>query len=105
MGRRNSGTECIGCIYSCQVHETLTVCDYYMITKKRRPCPPGKACTVMIDKEGFKRRTTPVDRDEVIRLAQTEIGTKAIAEAVGCSRIYVCKILQEWRKTQQAANV
>ena len=36
---------CQGCIYAvfagCE-----PVCDYFLMTKHRRPCPPGEGCTV-----------------------------------------------------------
>lgn len=38
---------CIGCIYSSYVNGSATrACMYYLQTGNRRPCPPGKDCTV-----------------------------------------------------------
>lgn len=36
---------CKGCIYSF-VNNCGTYCQYILITDRRRPCPPGKGCTV-----------------------------------------------------------
>lgn len=36
---------CKGCIYSL-VTNCGTYCQYILITEHRRPCPPGRGCTV-----------------------------------------------------------
>ncbi len=37
---------CLGCKYYRQIYECLYYCAYLIQTDKRRPCPPGKDCTV-----------------------------------------------------------
>ena len=44
---------CKKCLYSCEVNvgeegEMLRACTYILFTGKRRPCKPGKDCTVFI---------------------------------------------------------
>lgn len=42
---------CEGCIY----FDSYRVCNYYLITDIRRPCPPGKGCTVRAKKRKVKK--------------------------------------------------
>lgn len=44
---------CKGCIYSF-VTNCGTYCQYILITEHRRPCPPGKGCTVKKVQKGAK---------------------------------------------------
>lgn len=37
---------CVGCKYYYMISETLCYCSYIFQEDKRRPCPPGKDCTV-----------------------------------------------------------
>lgn len=37
---------CKGCFYWGGHDESACCCNYLLITDKRRPCPPGKNCTV-----------------------------------------------------------
>lgn len=39
---------CKGCMYKTRMSgvEKLEACIYIIVTGKRRPCPPGKGCTV-----------------------------------------------------------
>lgn len=37
---------CWKCIYCMTLSGAYKTCDYYLITGKRRPCDPGKGCTV-----------------------------------------------------------
>ena len=41
---------CYGCIYSGWIGDHLG-CNYIFIMNKRRPCPPGKDCTVKLKKK------------------------------------------------------
>ena len=43
---------CMGCIYYKILYEELYYCTYIFQKGKRRPCEPGKGCTVKIEKEG-----------------------------------------------------
>lgn len=38
----DNNKSCKGCIY---LGEQVKSCDYFLITGKRRPCPPGEGCT------------------------------------------------------------
>ena len=43
----NKKHPCAGCFYWRQTGNGVTTsCDYILITHTRRPCPPGKDCTV-----------------------------------------------------------
>lgn len=46
--------ECAGCIYHC-VLSGYNACDYIFIVGTRRPCPPGKLCTVKKAAERTRR--------------------------------------------------
>lgn len=45
---------CVGCQYYTGITEYMYYCAYFVREDKRRPCPPGKDCTVRIDKAGYK---------------------------------------------------
>ena len=42
---------CMGCKYYAGITEYIYYCSYFMKEDKRRPCPPGKGCTVRKEKE------------------------------------------------------
>lgn len=47
---------CKGCIY---LGDNVKTCDYYLLTGTRRPCKPGKGCTVKLRaKRGMARPFT-----------------------------------------------
>lgn len=51
--RHKQDPKCKGCIY---LSESVGCCDYIGHTDKRRPCPPGKDCTVKkVSKRSGKR--------------------------------------------------
>lgn len=37
---------CEGCIHLTQIYENLVCCSYIFNKCKKRPCDPGKGCTV-----------------------------------------------------------
>lgn len=37
---------CMGCKYYHNMYDGGYYCAYLFVTDKRRPCPPGKGCTV-----------------------------------------------------------
>ena len=39
-------TRCRGCVYFQGQYDENCCCHYIFIENKRRPCPPGKDCTV-----------------------------------------------------------
>lgn len=38
--------ECMGCFYYGTICDNLRYCSYILVENRRRPCPPGKGCTV-----------------------------------------------------------
>lgn len=42
---------CIGCKYYMGICEYIYYCSYFAKEDKRRPCPPGKGCTVRKEKK------------------------------------------------------
>ena len=50
---------CLNCTYYRGVTEAVFACNYYLDTSIRRPCPPGKDCTVrVLRKRGRKKVST-----------------------------------------------
>lgn len=47
---------CDGCKYYSKITGAIYYCTYLMQTDRRRPCPPGKGCTVKIPKKRRKAR-------------------------------------------------
>lgn len=48
---------CDNCIYSCGFTGlNIKSCDYFLVTNKRRPCPPGKGCTVKVVRKGKRKK-------------------------------------------------
>lgn len=41
-----SDKSCEGCIHLCYLYDKVTCCNYILNTGKKRPCDPGKGCTV-----------------------------------------------------------
>lgn len=48
---------CKGCIYLGCVGGGMGCCNYIFIEGKRRPCPPGKECTVKTTERQLKKAT------------------------------------------------
>ena len=49
------GKPCGGCIYYYGPSEGTICCNYLLDTGKRRPCPPGKDCTVRKSRRNKKK--------------------------------------------------
>ena len=47
---------CDGCWYFIGASDFDRCCCYYLITGIRRPCPPGKGCTVRINMTARKKK-------------------------------------------------
>lgn len=47
---------CEGCVYYKGEYEMNLCCNYMLDTGKRRPCPPGKGCTVKTRKKGYREK-------------------------------------------------
>ena len=42
---------CIGCKYYTKITDGVRYCSYMFRTDNRRPCPPGKDCTVRVERK------------------------------------------------------
>jgi hypothetical protein len=48
---------CDNCVYSGTLTASTTkVCNYLLVTNKRRPCPPGEGCTVKVVRKRSRRK-------------------------------------------------
>ena len=48
---------CDNCVYSSGITGlNMRCCNYYLATGQRRPCPPGKGCTVKVGREVKRRK-------------------------------------------------
>lgn len=48
--------DCAGCKYYSSITKAVYYCTYFLETGRRRPCPPGKGCTVKIPKKRRSKR-------------------------------------------------
>ena len=86
---------CKGCVYLSL--STLT-CDYILVTKKQRPCPPGKGCTVKTTTGGKGR----MDRDErLMQLYREGKNDVELSELTG----YCKSAIFNWRKRHRLPPV
>ena len=46
---------CVGCQYLKKITDDIYFCSYMLDTDKRRPCPPGRGCTVRTLKKRGKK--------------------------------------------------
>lgn len=48
---------CDGCLYyQCLTHGGIWICNYILMRGHRRPCEPGKACTVRVKMKRCTRK-------------------------------------------------
>lgn len=80
---------CVGCQYYTGITEYMYYCAYFVREDKRRPCPPGKDCTVRIDKDGYKPKP---------QKPKTEKAHKPPENAFWCTYKGETKLLGEWAK-------
>lgn len=86
--QRKRAAPCNGCDFLGL--STLT-CDYILLTKKRRPCPPGKGCTVKTVGSGKGK----LDRDKrLMELYREGKNDVELAKATG----YALSSIRNWRK-------
>lgn len=85
---------CAHCIYHA-VTDGMITCDYILITGHRRPCPPGKLCTVRLTKEGEKMTKINIDIKQVRRLIDEGKTIEEIASALNVSRSTVDRFLHQ----------
>ena len=48
--------DCLNCIYYRGFASDVFMCNYYLDTGKRRPCPPGKDCTVRVPRKRIRKK-------------------------------------------------
>ena len=58
---------CEGCYFYGGRWETAKCCNYFLITGKRRPCPPGKDCIVRKGKESTRRKAMTVSKEKLMK--------------------------------------
>ena len=46
---------CQGCYYYRNMYDSAWYCAYIFVKDQKRPCPPGKECTVKIRRKDRKR--------------------------------------------------
>jgi hypothetical protein len=51
-----SRTGCEGCVYYKGDFDVNKCCNYFLDTGIRRPCPPGKDCTVKIERKRYREK-------------------------------------------------
>ena len=102
---KEEASACKGCIYSTHFQNDVYTCDYILMTKQRRPCPPGTKCTVRVEMSAIKARVNRrVDRAEVVRLREKEgLKIRQIAEVFGCTEGYISRVLREEKEKQKTA--
>ena len=49
---------CHNCMYCNMISDATRYCSYIFVTGHRRPCPPGKDCTVKVPKKPKKKEAT-----------------------------------------------
>ncbi len=54
---------CLDCRYYQGAYEADLCCCYLLITDQRRPCPPGKGCTVKVIKKRIRKTSTERKRE------------------------------------------
>lgn len=78
---------CDGCVYKCLVSIHQRCCNYLDLTGKRRPCPPGKGCTVKI--EGKYKRTVE-ERQSECAIRQRQYRDRQRAARMRTVKCVVC---------------
>jgi len=46
MTKKGIDKHCLGCRMYAKIYDDLCYCSYLFVKDHRRPCPPGKDCTV-----------------------------------------------------------
>ena len=87
------GGTCRGCVYAFKSGGRYA-CQYILLKKKRRPCPPGAACVVREDVNMPRRNW---DAGRALELVNEGKNDVAIADAVGTT----AKAIKSWRKNNR----
>ncbi len=96
---RDRSVGCKGCTYAKRYAYEAYFCEYYLQTGKRRPCPPGKDCTVKVSVRSKAGRPPIVNHAAVLEMREAGKRVKEIAAFFGVTtgRIYTI-IAAETRK-------
>lgn len=87
------GGTCRGCVYAFKSGGRYA-CQYILLKKKRRPCPPGAACVVREDVNMPRRNW---DAGRALELVNEGKDDVAIADAVGTT----VEVIKSWRKNNR----
>ena len=99
---KEDSSACKGCIYSNHFQNTTYLCDYLLMTNRRRPCPPGSKCTERVEMETIRARVNKrIDRAEIVRLREEGLKMQQIADCCGCTQGYVSRVLREEKQKQE----
>lgn len=102
--KKEESGACKGCIYSTHFQNGVYTCEYILMTKQRRPCPPGSKCTVRVDMSAVRAKVNRrVNRAEIVRLRGEGLKLRQIAECCGCTQGYVSRVLREEKEKQKTA--
>ena len=96
--------ECSGCVYSAILRSNLVVCDYLCRTLHRRPCPPGKECTVRVNEPYFRVYEKKFDHDAIYAMLKEGVRVKDIADKIGCSPQLVWKLKRNLQFTEEGTE-
>lgn len=91
--RAPKGGGCRGCVYAFKSGGRYA-CQYILLKKKRRPCPPGAACVVREDVNMPKRTWDAGRAMELVNEGKDDV---AIADAVGTT----VEAIKSWRKNNR----
>ena len=93
MSTPRGGGTCRGCVYAFKSGGRYA-CQYILLKKKRRPCPPGAACVVREDVNMPRRNW---DAGRALELVNEGKNDVAIADAVGTT----VEVIKSWRKNNR----
>lgn len=86
-----------GFCHKCRFYGKHTkTCDYIIVTDRRRPCPPGKGCTVREKEIVYNGRRMKWDTKKAYELYKECMNDSAIAREVGVSAYTITC----WRKRE-----
>ncbi len=96
---RERSVGCKGCVYATRYAYEAYFCEYLLQTGNRRPCPPGKDCTVKVNVRTKAGRPPIVNHAAVLEMREAGKRVKEIAAFFGVTtgRIYTI-IAAETRK-------
>lgn len=84
---------CIGCHYYAGIADSIYYCSYFIKEDKCRPCPPGKDCTVRIDRADYKTK-----EKKLMEKKPNERQPRIQKNEIWCTYKGEKKTLAEWAK-------